>query len=448
MEPSEPEPNVDAPLTPENGPMDFDMDQLKEALLDELDSGLVSRNQELEEENEQLANELEVIKEALENYMDTERVGTQNQELQKENDKLTAELEKYQETIKTLTKEALEREQAEGRLRQMFDQLKQDFSLKAEAAEVLEKHLHTKTEESESLMKQVRYQKAEIQRWSETSSKLREQLATQQEKLQAQITDTKRRERNKTRALSSQIDAEKTRASAVTMQAIDQQRQIRELTEENQNLKQKLSRFEKHKQFQDDREIILKKEVERLLKENENLENFQIESLDQMTSRFDEALEKQENQPLVVLADDSEKKEDQALDALAEQMRLRSMSDVSDKSDGAASKHESPRPAPIPAPSQQPQAPSAELVYTRLCAMAVALKFSHLGHYNSELLKLSKVCIKNNIWKWYEVYDELVKYMENIEETITGSWEEEQQIQQQPNNFIRRLFWAGDRKYG
>ena len=125
-------------------------------------------------------------------------------------------------------------------------------------------------------------------------------------------------------------------------------------------------------------------------------------------------------------------------------MRLRSFSDVSDKSD-RSSNCDSPKVGPIPAPQmqqiRQPQAPSAELVYTRLCAMAVALKFSHLGvnsnliisysphwnflvfeHYNSgmemiaikdkkfcnflwELLKLSKVCIKNNIWKWYEVYD-------------------------------------------
>jgi len=430
--------------SPHGDEPEMDLENLKQMLAEQLDTELISRNHELEEENERLANELEVIKEALTQYMDSELLGTQNQELQRENDQLQEQLEKSEETIKTLQAEALRREQSGLELRKETEELKEELSLKSESSEVMAKHVHSKAEECEYLQKQVKHQKQEIERWSETANKLREELTIQKEKLQAQLTDTKRRERNKTRALSNQIESAKDHASVVTMQSIEQQKQIRELSEENQVLKRKLNAFEKHKQFADDRESMLKEEVERLLKENQNLESFQIDSLDLMANKFDREQSKEEEN-MVILGEDHEKKEEQALDSLAEQMRLRSFSDVSDKSD-RSSNCDSPKVGPIPAPQmqqiRQPQAPSAELVYTRLCAMAVALKFSHLGHYNSELLKLSKVCIKNNIWKWYEVYDELVKYMENIEETLTGSWEDKHKPQAQSPNLLRKLFFG------
>jgi len=430
--------------SPHGDQPEMDLENLKQMLAEQLDTELISRNHELEEENERLANELEVIKEALTQYMDSELLGTQNQELQRENDQLQEQLDQSEETIKTLQAEALRREQSGLQLRKETEELKEELSLKSESSEVMAKHVHSKTEECEYLQKQVKHQKQEIERWSETAKILREELTIQKEKLEAQLTDTKRRERNKTRALSNQIESAKDHASVVTMQSIEQQKQIRELTEENQVLKRKLNAFEKHKQFADDRELMLKEEVERLLKENQNLESFQIDSLDLMANKFDKEHSKEEEN-MVILGEDHEKKEEQALDSLAEQMRLRSFSDVSDKSD-RSSNCDSPKVGPIPAPqmqpNRQPQAPSAELVYTRLCAMAVALKFSHLGHYNSELLKLSKVCIKNDIWKWYEVYDELVKYMENIEETLTGSWEDKHAPQAQPPNLLRKLLFG------
>jgi len=442
------EPEDDSsPSDPEydEAPPEPDFEALREALVEHLDTELVNENETLRDENLRL-------RDALSQSLDTDLIERADQ-LQKDNDRLQEDLLKRDSELTRMRFETQRRKESELNYIKMVEELKEDVTKKMSSAGEMEKQAMEKAQECEYLRKQVKNQKMEVFRLNEIIKGLRTQMKEQNAQLSAELTEIKRRERNKNRALSTQIETEKSRASNVAMQMIDLQRQVKHLQEEKSNLKRKLNAFERQKQFSLQRETLLKDEVERLLKENHSLETFQVESLDKMSVQFDEQINT--NEPPAVILEDNEDQKEQSLierESLDAQLRNRSYSEVSAASIASENSQEveSPKALPIPPstppaaapPNPKPAEISAELVYTRLCAMAVALKFSHLGHYNSELLKLSKVCVKNDVWKWYEVYDELVKYMESIEETLTGAWEEKQREQQQGAWTLTRLLWG------
>lgn len=353
----------------------------------------------------------------------------EQEKFEDELDKLHEELDEKVKTIEHLEQQSEMFEHEKQMLIASLDNVKLELESKDRNLEFLSKSLKEKETVIAKLEENKNESNSIISKLKSAHEALKAEIAYERLQAHEKLQSEQRVHRNKHRTLSMQVDSAKEQI-AVRSQNIKQiQEDFAKAVKENEELRKKLQVFERNKRVFNEREHNMKDEISRLLKECE-MQNFEMQSLSQIQDQYDQSIrqlsEKNSSENIIHLPDAKEDEIEPALplqasNSLEAQFRERSHSNVSTHS--LESTEMSPRPKSPKVAAPSPTYPSAEQVFISLCAQAVALKYRHLGVYNSELRKLCTICVQNDQWQWYEVYDNLVKYMNTIEETVKGTWD-------------------------
>lgn len=378
----------------------------------------------------------------------------------------------YQKRMDILNDEIddLSRELDEYKKNELLMQQEEDDQ--KQRIEVLENELYSKSNKVTQLTEKSESQKNIINKLQNEILKTDEEVKLQIIKHEKEIAELKRSQRNQHRTLSVQIDTKQGKLNMATLDHRNIKLQLQRSTDENNKIKRQLQTFTKKQRIFEGKEQNMKDKISQLLKDNA-MKDFEMDMLEQIQLNYDEGIHSlthdennnSETADIIFLGDEMANANDDLNQALEQnysladefQSRMRSHSNFSavsqDSLFSAAGeeeiKEEQIKEEQIKEENNRPQKRvlddvasaevTAELVFVRLSVMAVAIKFSHLGVYNAELLKLATVCVKNNSWQWFEVYDKLIQYMKQIEECVMV---EPEIVPDKKDSFVSKLaFW-------
>lgn len=373
----------------------------------------------------------------------------------------------YQKRMDILNDEIddLSRELDEYKKNELLMQQEEDDQ--KQRIEVLENELYSKSNKVTQLTEKLESQKNIINKLQNEISKTDEEVKLQIIKHEKEIAELKRSQRNQHRTLSVQIDTKQDKLNMATLDHRNIKLQLQRSIDENNKIKRQLQTFTKKQRIFEGKEQNMKDKISQLLKDNA-MKDFEMDMLEQIQLNYDEGIHSlthdennnSETADIIFLGDEMANANDDLNQALEQnysladefQSRMRSHSNfsaVSQDSLFSAAGEEEIKEEQIKEENNRPQKRvlddvasaevTAELVFVRLSVMAVAIKFSHLGVYNAELLKLATVCVKNNSWQWFEVYDKLIQYMNQIEECVMV---EPEIVPDKKDSFVSKLaFW-------